>query len=323
MAKKIGVIIDFLNDSYERQLNATAAKYGYEIEYFPSSAEAVGRVDDCEILYGHCSQKVIRSAKSLKWYCCCWAGVDHFCDESLYQNPDCRLTNSSGAYGTTISEHLIMVCLMLLRRQMEYTEIIRAGGWETLPGGIRSLHGARITVLGTGDIGTEFARRAQAFRPACITGVRRTVRPSDPAFTSIHAIAELDSVLPETDLLVMALPSTAETAGILSRERIALLPDSAFVVNVGRGTAIDQEALMEALNAGRIAGAALDVVVPEPLPRDHPLWSTRNLLLTPHISGNMSLGYTCDINVDMFCRDLENYAAGRPLEHRVDRKRGY
>ena len=323
MAKKIGVIIDFLNDSYERQLNATAAKYGYEIEYFPSSAEAVGRVDDCEILYGHCSQKVIRSAKSLKWYCCCWAGVDHFCDESLYQNPDCRLTNSSGAYGTTISEHLIMVCLMLLRRQMEYTEIIRAGGWETLPGGIRSLHGARITVLGTGDIGTEFARRAQAFRPACITGVRRTVRPSDPAFTSIHAIAELDSVLPETDLLVMALPSTAETVGILSRERIALLPDSAFVVNVGRGTAIDQEALMEALNAGRIAGAALDVVVPEPLPREHPLWSTRNLLLTPHISGNMSLGYTCDINVDMFCRDLENYAAGRPLEHRVDRKRGY
>ena len=160
MAKKIGVIIDFLNDKYERQLNAAAAKYGYEIEYFPSSAEAVGRVDDCEILYGHCSQKVIRSAKSLKWYCCCWAGVDHFCAESLYQNPDCRLTNSSGAYGTTISEHLIMVCLMLLRRQMEYTEIIRAGGWETLPGGIRSLHGARITVLGTGDIGTEFARRA-------------------------------------------------------------------------------------------------------------------------------------------------------------------
>ena len=97
----------------------------------------------------------------------------------------------------------------------------------------------------------------------------------------------------------------------------------AIVINVGRGPAVDQVALAEALNAGRIAGAALDVVVPEPLPREHPLWSTRNLLLTPHISGNMSLGYTCDINVDMFCRDLENYAAGRPLEHRVDRKRGY
>ena len=249
--------------------------------------------------------------------------MDHFCDESLYQNPDCRLTNSSGAYGTTISEHLIMVCLMLLRRQMEYTEVIRNGGWEMLPGGIRSLHGARITVLGTGDIGTEFARRAQAFHPACITGVRRTVRSSDPAFTSIHAIAELDSVLPETDILVMALPSTAETVGILSRERIALLPDSAFVVNVGRGTAIDQEALCDALNAGQLAGAALDVVVPEPLPADHPLRRAKNLLLTPHVAGNMTLGYTCDKSAQMFCDDLENYATGRPLAHLVDRKRGY
>ena len=323
MAKKIGVIIDFLNDRYERQINAAAAKCGYEVEYFPSSVAAVGNVDECEILYGHCSRKVIQSAKSLKWYCCCWAGVDHFCDDGLYQNPDCLLTNSSGAYGTTISEHLIMVCLMLLRRQMEYTEIIRKGGWETLSGGIRSLHGARITVLGTGDIGTEFARRAQAFHPACITGVRRTVKPSDPAFTSVHAIAELDSVLPKTDLLVMSLPSTAETAGILSRERMALLPKGAYVVNVGRGTAIDQTALIEALESGHLAGAALDVVVPEPLPADHPLRGAKNLLLTPHVAGNMTLGYTCDKSVQMFCGDLANYAAGRPLAHLVDRKRGY
>ena len=323
MAKKIGILIDFLNDTYERQLRETAERCGYAVEFFPTSAAAVGNVDDCEILYGHCSRKVIQSAKSLKWYCCCWAGVDHFCDESLYHNPGCLLTNSSGAYGTTISEHLIMVCLMLLRRQPEYTEIIRSGGWEVLPGGIRSLHGARITVLGMGDIGTEFARRAQAFHPACITGVRRTVKPSDPAYTSVHAISELDSVLPETDLLVMALPSTAETVGILSRERLALLPKDAYVVNVGRGSAIDQTALIEALESGRLAGAALDVVVPEPLPADHPLRSAKNMLLTPHVAGNMTLGYTCDKSVQMFCDDLENYAAGRPLAHLVDRKKGY
>lgn len=323
MAKKIGVIIDFLNDKYERQLNAAAAKYGYEIEYFPSSAEAVGRVDDCEILYGHCSQKVIRSAKSLKWYCCCWAGVDHFCDESLYQNPDCRLTNSSGAYGTTIAEHLIMVCLMLLRRQMEYTEIIRAGGWETLPGGIRSLHGARITVLGTGDIGTEFARRAKAMGAKEIRGVRRTKKAADPAFDGVYTHAELDSLLPDTDILVMALPSTADTVGILSRDRIALLPETAYVVNVGRGTAIDQSALVEALNAGKLAGAALDVFEKEPIPAGDPVWDAKNLLITPHISGQMSLGYTRDKNVALFCEDLENYAAGRPLKRYVDRKIGY
>ena len=322
MAKKIGVIIDFLNDSYERQLNATAAKYGYEIEYFPSSAEAVGRVDDCEILYGHCSQKVIRSAKSLKWYCCCWAGVDHFCDESLYQNPDCRLTNSSGAYGTTISEHLIMVCLMLLRRQMEYTEIIRAGGWETLPGGIRSLHGARITVLGTGDIGTEFARRVRAFHPASLTGVSRSGR-ANADFDAVHPVTELDQLLPETDLLFMSLPSVSDTVNILNADRMALLPKGAYVVNVGRGTAIDQDALIKALDSGHLAGAALDVVVPEPLPADHPLRKAKNLLLTPHVAGNMTLGYTCERNVQLFCENLENYAAGRPMHHLVDRRKGY
>ena len=322
MAKKIGVIIDFLNDKYERQLNAAAAKYGYEIEYFPSSAEAAGRVDDCEILYGHCSQKVIRSAKNLKWYCCCWAGVDRFCDESLYQNPDCRLTNSSGAYGTTISEHLIMVCLMLLRRQMEYTEIIRAGGWETLPGGIRSLHGARITVLGTGDIGTEFARRVRAFHPASLTGVSRSGR-ANADFDAVHPVTELDKLLPETDLLFMSLPSVSDTVNILNAERMALLPKGAYVVNVGRGTAIDQDALIKALDSGHLAGAALDVVVPEPLPADHPLREAKNLLLTPHVAGNMTLGYTCERNVQLFCENLENYAAGRPMHHLVDRRKGY
>ena len=91
----------------------------------------------------------------------------------------------------------------------------------------------------------------------------------------------------------------------------------------GRGTALDQKALAEALNSGKLAGAALDVMDPEPLPQDDPLWDARNIILTPHVSGNMTLGYTCDENVARFCADLENYAAGRPLAGLVDRNRGY
>ena len=121
----------------------------------------------------------------------------------------------------------------------------------------------------------------------------------------------------------MALPGTAETYHILNRARIALLPAGATVINVGRGTAVEQEPLIEALNGGRLGGAALDVMDPEPLPPDHPLWTARNLVLTPHVSGNMTLGYTCDRNVEMFCEDLRNYAAGRPLAHLVNRTRGY
>ncbi len=323
MSKVIGVIIDYLTDDYRRQIDEAAARHGYETRYYPDSRSAVGNADDCEILFGHCSQKVIASAKSLKWFCCCWAGVDRFCREELYRNPDCRLSNSSGAYGVTISEHLIMVSLMLLRRQLEYGELIRARGWDTLPGSIRSLCRCRITVLGTGDIGTQFARRAKAFQPAKIVGVRRSAKPGDPVFDELRTTAELDAVLPETDLLVMALPNTPDTANILDARRMALLPEGACVVNVGRGTAVDQDALIAALNSGHLGGAALDVVVPEPLPADHPLRDAKNLLLTPHVAGNTTLPYTRQRTIDMFLEDLENYAAGRPLLHEVDRKKGY
>ena len=322
MAKKIGIIIDFLTDEFAQKITAAAAENGYEAEFFPSSAAAIGNVDDCEIIYGHPSQKVIASAKNLKWFACCWAGVDRFCRDGLFCNEDCILTNASGAYGTTIAEHITMVALMLLRRQMEYTEIIREGGWRVLDGGIHSLHGARITMLGAGDIGTEFARRARAFHPQALLGVSRSGRPN-PDFDAVYPIDKLDVLLPETDLLVMALPSTPDTVNILDARRMVLLPQGAYVINVGRGTAVDQDALIDALNSGHLAGASLDVVVPEPLPADHPLRGAKNLLLTPHVAGNMTLGYTCARNVEMFCEDLARYAAGQPPVHLVDRRRGY
>ena len=121
----------------------------------------------------------------------------------------------------------------------------------------------------------------------------------------------------------MSLPSVSDTVNILDAARMALLPEGAYVVNVGRGTAIDQDALIAALDSGHLAGAALDVVVPEPLPADHPLRKAKNLLLTPHVAGNMTLGYTCERNVQLFCENLENYAAGRPMHHLVDRRKGY
>ena len=320
MSRIICVVNEFITDAHRRQIDAAAEKHGFSVRYYQTKADASGHLADCEVLFGHW-RSLLKEAPMLKWYCCSYAGVDPY--QPPFRFPEgVLLTNSSGAYGVTISEHIMMVTLMLQRRMLDYAQIVRDRGWTNdLP--VRSIQGSRLTLLGTGDIGTTFAQRAKAFCPASVTGVNRSGRVPDPVYDRVVPMAELDRVLPETDILVMSLPSTPETVGILSRERLALLPESAILVNVGRGSAIDQDALMDALNAGRLAGAALDVMTPEPLPADHPLWTTKNLLITPHVAGNMTLGYTCNKTVSMFCDDLENYAEGRPLKHLVDLKRGY
>ena len=271
--KKIAVMEDFLTPEHRKRVLAAAEKHGFAVDFYGRGKAPAEGLDQYEIIYGWCEPGDLKRATALKWYCCGFAGVDLLSDDGLYANPDVMLSNSSGAYGLTISEHILMVTLMLLRRMPDFQDIVRRREWvQELP--MRSIYGSRITVLGAGDIGTNFARRAKALGAAHICGVSRSGRNGDPAYDRMLPQQQLDEVLPETEILVMALPAVADTAGILSRERIALLPREAIVVNVGRGSAIDQDALMEALNAGRIAGAALDVVVPEPLPKEHPLWST-------------------------------------------------
>ena len=323
MSRNICIYQEFLTDAHKAQIQKTAEELGFAPHFFTLDQfeEAKASVQDCEILYAHSPDLLRAAPATLKWYCCSFAGVDPYCkDPAIFANPDCILTNSN-VYGVTIAEHVVMVTLMLLRRMPEYEEVVRNRSWSNqLP--IRSIRDNEFTILGTGNIGVNVADRMRGMGVAKIIGLSRSGRPH-PAFDEVHPIADLDKVLPDTKILVMALPGTAETIHILNRERIALLPKDAYIINVGRGTAIEQEPLIEALNEGRIAGAALDVMDPEPLPHDHPLWSAKNLILTPHVSGNMTLGYTCDTNVAMFCEDLKNYAAGKPLNGFVDRTKGY
>lgn len=321
--RKIAVYDNFTEPKHRQQINDTAAKYGFTVDYYaaPQTVPPEKR-GEYEVIYGMPNPSELKSFTNLKWFCGSFAGVDAYLDDSLYPSPEVMLSNSSGAYGVTIAEHLIMVTLMLLRHEMTYCADAAAHRWGAVQP-MRSIIGSTITVLGTGDIGTEFARRAKAMGAASIRGVRRTRKAADPAFDAIYTHDELDTLLPDTDILVMALPSTGETKNILSAERIALLPPTAYVVNVGRGSAIDQNALVAALNGGRIAGAALDVFAEEPVPAGDPVWTAQNLLLTPHISGQMSLGYTRDRNVALFCEDLERYGRGEKPTRLVDRRIGY
>ena len=318
---KILVINNMLEQKHLDQIKSTAETLGHEVFFYTAEAEIPQSNFDADIIYGF-APSIVKSSKKLKWLCVPWAGVDSLMTPGYFANEECLLSNAAGAYGVSIAEHMIAVSLVMMRRLNEFLEETRNGQWLK-PRPQTSLKDCRITVLGTGDIGTTFANRARAFEPAEITGVCRSGKNSATVYDTVLSVSELDSILSQTDLLAMSLPATSETRGILSRERIALLPQGAYIVNVGRGSAIDEDALADALDSGHLGGAALDVFQTEPLPPDNRLWKTKNLIITPHVAGNMTLAHTRNKNVSMFLEDLKNFTEGAPLKYLVNRKLGY
>lgn len=321
--RKLAVLESFFRPHHREAVDTVAARCGFSVDYYPAFGLPAERAGEYEVIYGLPRTDVLQHATALKWFASGSSGVDHYSPDELYADPEhIMLTNSAGAYGTTISEHMVMVTLMLLRNMMPILESNRDHHWRAQqPQG--TIFGSTVTMLGVGDIGTSFARRIKAMGASHIYGVRRSTKDADPAFDEMGTFADLPRLLPKTDILALALPSTPETYHILNEEMLSLLPPHAVVINVGRGRSIDENALRQALVEGRIAGAALDVFVTEPLPEDSPLWETPNLLITPHVSGNMTAAVTQDKQVEMFCRNLERYAAGEPLHNLVDRKRMY
>ena len=310
-----------LEQKHFDQIKSAADQVGAQVFFYKAESEIPQDNFDADIIYGF-APSIVKISKTLKWLCVPWAGVDSIMAPDYFANENCLLTNSAGAYGVSIAEHMIAVSLVMMRRLDQFMAETKNGQWLS-PRPQKSLKDCRITVLGTGDIGTTFANRARAFEPAALIGVCRSGKSSSRVYDKVLPVSELDSILPQTDLLAMSLPATPETKGIISRERMALLPQGAYIVNVGRGSAIDEEALADNLEGGHLAGAALDVFQTEPLPADNRLWKTKNLLITPHVAGNMTLPYTKDKNVQMIIEDLKNFAEGRPLHYLVDRKLGY
>ena len=317
---KILVINNLFEEHHIEQIKKGAAEAGAQVHFYTSDKEIPESDFDADVIYGF-APEIVKTNKNLKWLCVPWAGVDSLMVPGYFANEDCILTNSAGAYGVSIAEHMIAVSLVMLRRLNEVFDETRAGFWGK-PRPQKSLKDCRITVLGTGDIGTTFAKRVRAFEPASLIGVCRSGKAGD-IYDKVLSVSELDTILPQTDLLAMSLPATAETKGILSRKRIEMMPEGSYIVNVGRGSAIDEDALADNLETGHLGGAALDVFQTEPLPESSRLWKLKNLVITPHVAGNLTLAYTKDRNVEMFLEDLKNYVAGRPMKYLVDRKIGY
>lgn len=246
--------------------------------------------------------------------------------EACVQAETAKLCNANGAYSLTISEHMLAMLFALIKKLYIYRDFQTQSTWGDLGkwGGstVSSIYGSRVLVLGLGDIGLRFARAVKALG-AHVIGVKRTMSEKPDYVDELYTIDDLDEVLPTADMVAMVLPETAQTRGILSAERIASMKQGAFVVNEGRGSAIDQDALVEALNSGHLGGAALDVTSPEPLPSDNPLWKAKNCFITPHVGGGYTLPQTKVYILEIALANLKAFLAGGKLVNEIDLEKGY
>lgn len=323
MNRNIAVIGTAFDENHKHRLEAAAQATGCTISYYPDNDAAMAHMENIHIAFAPSdgrSPDLVKASPNLQWFASYYAGVDPLIKtKALSENT--ILTNGSGAYGVTIAEHMVMVTLMMLRRYPEYFEFVQTKQFRS-DLMIGSIYGATIVICGTGDIGSNFAKRLRVFCPGKIIGVNRSGKcPAD--FDEVVKIEDIETVLPQADILALTLPGTAETNNLISAERIAMMKKGTFIVNVGRGNCIDQDAVIDALNNGHLAGAALDVFREEPIPEKDPAWNTPGLLVTPHCSGKMTMAFTRDTLVDTFCENLKRFHKGEPMLHVVDKSLGY
>lgn len=277
-------------------------------------------VDWAQIILGNVPPAMLHGQKELLWMQTNSAGVEGFLEPGVMPQ-GAFLTNATGAYGLAISEHMVGVLFMLLKKLELYRDAQKEEAWSS-QGAVSSVFGSTVLVLGMGDIGGEFGKRCKALG-AKVIGVRRQKREKPDYADEVYTQEDLDRLLPQADVVAVTLPGTAQTKGLISRQRIGMMKDGAVLLNVGRGSIVDTEALCDALESGKLSGAGLDVTDPEPLPKGHRLWQIPTAIVTPHISGYYHLKETHERIVRIFEENLKRFFAGEPLKNQVDFSTGY
>ncbi len=289
-------------------------------------AEAVRALADAEVVLGWAARREdFAAAKKLRWVHVTAAGVGPQLFPEFVAS-DVVLTNARGLHAVSMAEHTLGVILMFGRKLHLARDAQREARWTQVEQFTEAppfdmLPGRTLGLVGLGAIGSAIAERARAFGMSVIA-VRR--RPGVTATAGVDAAwgrERLGELLERSDYLVLAAPETGETRGMIGPAELARMKRSAVLVNIGRGALVDEPALIEALRAGAIAGAALDVMAEEPLPAASPLWAMPNVIVTSHVSG-MGPRYW-ERAMEQFAANLERWLKGEPLQNVVDKRAGY
>lgn len=293
---------------------------GDEIHYCLAADVTREQVQEANVIIGNVPVEYLKDSENLRWIQLNNAGTEGFCVPGALPE-GVILTNATGAYGMAISEHMIAMLFMLQKRLDTYLFQQKEHCWKKQQH-MYVVDGSTTLVLGLGDIGTTFARKMKAMG-SYIIGVRKTKQPKPDYVDEQYTMDELHKLLPRADVVAMSLPGYAETYHVIGKEELSLMKKTAVLLNVGRGTAVDTDALCEALKQEQIFGAGLDVTSPEPLPKEHPIWDAPHTIITPHVSGGYALPETLMKIWELSLKNLKKYKSGEELDNRIDFSTGY
>lgn len=284
-----------------------------------------GEIPDTDVFIGSSLRpQQFLAAKKLRWIHSPAAAVHQLMYPELLQS-SVVLTNSTGIHGPVVAEHAMAVLLALAKRlpqamqfqaKHEWSQDQLWHGWPKP----REVADATVAVIGMGGIGREFAARAKAFGMK-VLAIRENVSKGLDGADAVYSSAQIDQVLPQSDYVLLCTPVTPATTGIINAARLARMKRDSYLINVARGPLIDEGALINVLRERRIAGAALDVFVQEPLPPDSPFWSLDNVLITPHTAAVTDRLW--ERHYQHIVENLRLFLDGQPLLNQVDKKRGY
>ncbi len=304
-----------------------------EVVFVTRTEEFLARLPETEILCAYSVPNNVQElAPNLRWLQYPGAGVDGLRPTGLlHTDSGIIITTASGIHATSISEYVFGSMLMFNRTWPEMVRLQDRHVWPRNPGwynlGGRELIDQTLGVIGLGSIGRRIAHLAKAFGMR-VVATRRSVNTEDgqdgreePDVDTLYSMAQLHKVLQQSDYVVLAVPLTPETEGLIGEPELRAMRRNAYLVNIARGKVIDEAALIRALREQWIAGVGLDVTEEEPLPSDSPLYAMPNVILTPHISGE-SVHYDARLTA-LFADNLRRYRSGQPLRNLYDPARGY
>jgi len=284
--------------------------------------EIESTLDEIEIAVGGFPRDLLSKARNLRWFQQWGAGANWLMRHPEAADLDFVLTNASGVHAIPISEHILALLLAFARRLHLAVRTQERGEWvpHHREKGVFELAGKTMVLVGVGAIGERTAEVASALGMR-VLAVRRDPTVGTPGVEATFGPDQLLDVLPEADFVVLTVPLTHETQGMIGERELRAVKSTVYIVNIGRGGTIQEHALIRALQEGWIAGAGLDVFETEPLPEDSPLWAMENVIITAHYSG--ATPHYDERAMDIFLDNLRRYRDGEPLRNVVNKKLGY